>query len=114
MVGLMAGTKAASVALFARGVYGLEKEWRAAHPEFQGGLAERFQIAIDNYDRTHDNKMNRILHSVGIPMIVGGAAGLLISPAYTPPWWVSNGLWSAGWALNFVGHGFFEKNAPAF
>jgi len=114
MAGIMIGSKAAALGLFARGIYGLEKEWRAAHPEFRGSLADRWRIAIENYDRTHQNRTNRILHTVGIPMIVGGAIGLIAAPAYTPPWWVSNASWSVGWALNFVGHGLFEQNAPAF
>jgi len=51
---------------------------------------------------------------VGIPMIVGGALGLLAAPSFTPPWAASAALFGAGWALNIVGHRRFEHNAPAF
>lgn len=58
--------------------------------------------------------MNRKLHIVGIPMIVGGTAGLLLFSPFRPLWLASAAAFVAGWALNFLGHGRFEKNAPAF
>lgn len=114
MVGIMSGAKLTPISMFATGFKGLEEEWRKAHPEFDGDLKERWQLAIDFYDSTHQDPTNRVLHTVGIPMIVAGAAGMLVSPRYTPPWWISNGSWTAGWVLNFIGHGMFEKSAPAF
>ncbi|MBZ0122165.1 MAG: DUF962 domain-containing protein [Sandaracinaceae bacterium] len=110
---LMTGGKLTALGLFARGLYGLEEQWREAHPEFEGGLAERWKIAIDFYEQTHQDGVNRALHTVGIPMILGGAIGLLIAPSYTPPWWAANASWSIGWTLNFVGHA-FEGKSPAF
>lgn len=114
MIGLTAGGKAAPVALFVKGAMGLEDEWRKAHPDFHGGLADRWREAIEFYDETHQDSTNRVLHTVGIPMILGGAAGMLASPRYTPPWWIANGSWTVGWALNFAGHGLFENGPPAF
>jgi hypothetical protein len=114
MVGITTGAKVTPLALFAKGLMGLEDEWRKAHPEFRGGLADRWNRAIEFYDATHQHPTNRLLHTVGIPMILGGALGMLASPRYTPPWWLSNGSWTFGWFLNFVGHGVFEKGAPAF
>lgn len=113
MLGLMTGAKATPLAMFAVGLRGLERQWRAAHPEFEGGLAERWQKAIEFYDATHQHPTNRVLHTVGIPMIVGGVVGMLAAPRYTPPWWVANGSWTAGWILNFIGHA-YEQGAPAF
>lgn len=113
-VGLMAGAKATPLTMYARGLIGLEKQWRAAHPEFRGSLADRWRVALEFYDETHQDRTNRVLHTVGIPMILGGFLGMLASPRYTPLWWASNGSWTAGWALNFIGHGLFEKAAPAF
>ncbi len=111
---LMAGGKLSSLTLFATGLKGLEDEWRKNHPEFRGSLRERFEISIAFYDETHQHPKNRLLHTIGIPMILGGFAGMLAAPRYSPPWWLSNGSWTAGWALNFVGHGLFEKGEPAF
>ncbi len=114
MLGIMTGAKAVPLAMFAVGARGLEKHWRKAHPDFQGGLRERWEHAIEFYDETHRDPVNRVLHTVGIPMIVGGAVGMLAAPRWTAPWWIANGSWTAGWVLNFIGHGLFEKGAPAF
>lgn len=111
---LMAGGKLSSLALMVGGMKGLEDEWRKDHPEFRGSLKERFAIAIDFYDETHQDPTNRVLHTVGIPMILGGFVGMLVAPRYSAPWWASNGSWTLGWTLNFVGHGAFEKGGPAF
>ena len=111
---LMAGGKLSALALFASGMKGLEDEWRKNHPEFRGSLKERFEISIAHYDETHQHPTNRVLHTIGIPMILGGFVGLLAAPRYSAPWWVSNGSWTAGWALNFIGHGLYEKGEPAF
>ena len=114
MIGIMTGSKLTALAMVGAGMKGLEEQWRKDHPDFEGGLAERWQKAIEFYDETHQDPTNRVLHTIGIPMILGGAIGLLAAPRYTPPWWVANGSWTAGWVLNFVGHGVYEKGAPAF
>jgi hypothetical protein len=114
LLALLCGRKVSALALFGKGLLGLEKAWRDAHPEFTGGLDERWRLALDFYEATHKDGMNRKLHVIGIPFIVAGTAGLLIFPAYRPLWGLSAAAFVGGWALNFVGHGFFEKNAPAF
>lgn len=114
MVGLTVGAKMTPAAIALKGILGLEDEWRRQHPDFRGSLAERWEAAIEFYDATHQDPVNRALHTVGIPMIVGGLLGMMAAPRYTPPWWVANGSWTFGWALNFLGHGVFEKDAPAF
>ncbi len=114
MGALLTGSKASALGMFTQGVRDIEAEWRVAHPDFEGGVRERWRLAIDFYEATHQDPTNRKLHVVGIPIIVGGATGLLIWPRYTPPWFLSAGAFVGGWALNFVGHGIFEKNAPAF
>ena len=114
MGALMAGGKATAIGLLTKGLRDIEAEWRAKHPDFQGGVRERWRHAIEFYEATHQDPTNRRLHLVGIPIIVGGTTGLLIWPRYTPPWFLSAGAFGFGWALNFVGHGLYEKNAPAF
>lgn len=113
MLGFLAGRKIAGLSLFAKGFYELEKNWQEEN-NFNGSIQERWQRAIDFYNETHSNPVNRALHVVGIPMILGGTAGLLAFPSYRPLWMASAGLFTGGWALNFVGHGIFEKNKPAF
>ena len=81
MAALFAGRKVMAVTLFTRGVIGIEKQWRANNPDFEGGFKARWDRSVEFYDGTHQDKTNRWLHIVGIPMIVGGAAGLLAFPA---------------------------------
>ncbi len=114
MLGVLAGRKLTGLALFGKGISGLERDWRNAHPDFQGGLEERWRAAVDFYRKTHENDANRTLHVIGIPLIVGGSAGLLLFNPYRPLWFLSATSFSAGWVLNFIGHGLFEKKAPAF
>jgi hypothetical protein len=114
MATLLSGQKLAALTMFARGFGQLERGWRERHPEFQGDFKARVDAAITFYEATHQNPVNRQLHLVGIPMIVGGAVGLIASPSFSPPWIASAGAFTAGWALNIVGHAAFEKNAPAF
>lgn len=114
MLGLLAGRKVIALGMFAKGALGLEEEWRREHPDFSGNLIERWERAITFYEATHKNPVNRKLHVIGIPIIVGGAAGLLLFNPYRPLWFMSASAFVTGWALNFIGHGLFEKNAPAF
>ena len=110
---LMLGAKATPLYLFQSGLRGLEADWRLRHG-FQGSLRERWREATAFYESTHQNQTNRVLHIVGIPLIVGGTAGLLLLPSWTPPWGAALGAFTFGWALNLLGHKYFEKNAPAF
>ena len=114
MGALLLGRKLVGLGMFTKGAMGLEQAWREAHPDFDGGLAERWEEAISFYEDTHSDATNRKLHVVGIPMILGGAAGLLLLKPYRPPWFVAATSFTAGWALNIIGHAAFEKNAPAF
>lgn len=118
MVALCAGFKGTALTLFSAGVRALEQDWRRRHPEFTGSLAERWQASLEFYRETHQNSTNRTLHVIGIPMIVGGAAGLFVSKPFSP---ITGGLWlgsltafGVGWALNLVGHAAYEHRAPAF
>ncbi|HEY1100822.1 MAG TPA: DUF962 domain-containing protein [Myxococcota bacterium] len=114
MGSLLVGNKLGGLALFAKGAIGLEQHWRQAHPEFRGSLVDRWNAATSFYEATHKNDVNRKLHIVGIPFIVGGAAGLLLFVPFGPRWWLSWSAFTGGWVLNFIGHGVYEKKAPAF
>jgi uncharacterized membrane protein YGL010W len=68
---------------------------------------------IHEYARSHQHPVNRLCHTVGIPLIALSvlmfAAGLLV-----------RGLWAAaavlfvvGWAFQFIGHA-FERKPPEF
>src|SRR5450432_598475 len=118
MGALCLGFKRTALSLFLAGVRTLELDWRCRHPDFHGGIGERWQASLQFYRETHQNPTNRTLHVIGIPLIVGGAVGLFVSRPLSP---VSGGLWlgslgafSVGWALNLVGHAVHERRAPAF
>ncbi len=114
MATLLTGQKASALTMFARGVALLERSWRERNPDFEGGIKERVAESVRFYEENHRHPTNRRLHQIGIPMIVGGAAGLLVAPAFRPMWFASAGAFAVGWGLNIVGHAAFEKNRPAF
>lgn len=110
---LLGGRKVVGLGLFAKGAYGLEQRWREVHA-FEGDLEERWEEAVRFYEETHKDPINRKLHGVAIPILLGGTAGLLLFRPHRPLWFLSASAFTLGWALSFVGHGLFEKNAPAF
>jgi hypothetical protein len=114
MLALLTGNKVVGLSMFAKGAQGLEEEWRRRNPDFEGTLSDRWERAISFYESTHEHPVNRKLHVIGIPMILGGAAGLLMFRPYRPLWFIAASSFTAGWLLNFIGHGVYEKKAPAF
>ena len=62
---------------------------------------------IDNYKAKHQHPLNRLTHSIGIPMIV------ISLPLFFLNWRWALLLFAAGWALQFIGHA-IEGNSPAF
>jgi uncharacterized membrane protein YGL010W len=68
---------------------------------------------IDEYAENHQNRINRLTHTVGIPMI---AISLLLVPVsfFVGGFWrVALALFVFGWILQFVGH-YFEGKPPEF
>jgi hypothetical protein len=115
MGSLCLGFKVPALGLFAVGVLQIEQDWRARHVAFRGGIGARWRCALDFYSATHQDPTNRTLHVVGIPLIVGGATGLLAARAVVGPIGLASlGAFGVGWLLNLVGHAAFEKRAPAF
>ena len=111
---LLTGRKMTALAVFGKGFLELEAQWRERHPEVPDTMQARWEAALAFYDETHQDPTNRLLHQIGIPMIVGGAVGLLLSNFLRPLWLASAATFSVGWTLNLVGHALFEKAAPAF
>jgi uncharacterized membrane protein YGL010W len=68
---------------------------------------------IAQYGLSHQNPANRLLHTIGIPMIalsiVLALAGIAI-PSMLP---IAAVLFVVGWVLQFVGHA-FEGKPPEF
>jgi len=62
---------------------------------------------IENYKAQHRHPLNRLSHSIGIPLIVFSV------PLFFFNWRLALALFIAGWILQIVGHA-IEGNQPAF
>jgi uncharacterized membrane protein YGL010W len=65
------------------------------------------QSLIENYRAKHQHPVNRLCHTIGIPMI------LISWPLFLFNWRWALALFITGWILQFVGHA-IEGNQPAF
>ena len=68
---------------------------------------------IEEYSHSHEHPMNRLTHSIGIPMI---ALSIFLVPAcffIGGLWRIALGLFVVGWVLQFIGH-YFEGKPPEF
>ncbi|MBA3804354.1 MAG: DUF962 domain-containing protein [Acidobacteria bacterium] len=61
----------------------------------------------ENYKEKHQHPLNRLTHSIGIPMIV------ISLPLFFYNWRWALVLFIIGWSLQFLGHA-IEGNQPAF
>jgi uncharacterized membrane protein YGL010W len=62
---------------------------------------------IDNNKAKHRHPLNKLTHSIGIPMIV------ISLPLFLFNWRWALALFVVGWILQFIGHA-VEGNRPAF
>jgi uncharacterized membrane protein YGL010W len=62
---------------------------------------------MEDYKAKHRHPLNRLTHSIGIPMIV------VSLPLFFFSWRWALALFVVGWVLQFVGH-WIEGNQPAF
>ncbi len=62
---------------------------------------------MEDYKAKHRHPLNRLTHSIGIPMIV------VSLPLFFFSWRWALALFVVGWILQFVGH-WIEGNQPAF
>jgi uncharacterized membrane protein YGL010W len=60
------------------------------------------------YDREHTSAWNKVLHGMGIPLILAGTILLTLTN-----WRLGLPLFVGGWAMLFLGHR-IEGNKPAF
>jgi uncharacterized membrane protein YGL010W len=76
-------------------------------------VARTSQDWINDYARSHQHRVNRFCHTIGIPLIAGSIplflAGLLFPSLLVP----AAMLFVVGWILQFVGHA-FERKMPEF
>lgn len=65
------------------------------------------------YALSHQNPVNRLCHTIGIPMITVSVILLLVSLAVPGLWRLGLGLFVLGWVFQFVGH-YVEGKPPEF
>ena len=62
---------------------------------------------VDKYKSRHRHPLNRLSHSIGIPMVVASL------PLFFFSWRLALALLLVGWIFQFLGHA-IEGNRPAF
>ncbi|SDN31319.1 Protein of unknown function [Fictibacillus solisalsi] len=65
------------------------------------------QSFIEKYKEDHQHPINKLTHSIGIPMIV------VSLPLFFWRWKLALALFIVGWILQFIGH-LFEGKKPSF
>lgn len=63
---------------------------------------------IAQFDHEHTNPWNKVMHGIGIPIILAGVVLAVLTF-----WRIGLALFIAGWILLFAGHR-IEGNRPAF
>lgn len=68
---------------------------------------------IAQYAGSHQNGVNRVCHTIGIPMILLSLLLTPVIPFVTGFWRIPLALFVVGWIFQFVGHA-FEGKPPEF
>jgi uncharacterized membrane protein YGL010W len=68
---------------------------------------------IAQYSSSHQHPVNRLCHTLGIPIILLSNVLAIAGFFYHPLWLWAAGLFIFGWALQFIGHA-FERKEPEF
>lgn len=68
---------------------------------------------IHQYAQSHQNPVNRLCHTIGIPLIALSIP-LFIAAVFIPGFWeIPLDLFVIGWIFQFIGHA-FEGKPPEF
>jgi len=68
---------------------------------------------IAQYGHSHQHPVNRLCHTLGIPLIVLSLPLFVASPIVKGLWPVPVALFVLGWVFQFIGHA-FEGKPPEF
>jgi uncharacterized membrane protein YGL010W len=68
---------------------------------------------VDEYSEGHQHPMNKLTHTIGIPLIVISLVLVIPSFFVSGLWRIALGLFVIGWVLQFIGH-YFEGKPPEF
>lgn len=65
------------------------------------------------YGHSHQHPVNRLCHTIGIPLIALSVPLFAVAPFVRGFWPVPAGMFVVGWVFQFVGHA-FEGKPPEF
>jgi len=68
---------------------------------------------ITRYSHSHQHPINRVCHTIGIPLIALSIPLALVAIFVPGLWPVALAMFVVGWILQFVGHA-FEGKPPEF
>ena len=68
---------------------------------------------VDRYEKSHQNPINRVFHTFGVPMIAVSIPLFLIAPLVRGFWKIPLSLFTAGWICQVLGH-IIEGTPPEF
>ena len=68
---------------------------------------------VTEYSHSHQHPVNRLCHTIGIPLIAGSVLILLASIFVDGLWRIGLALFLLGWILQFIGH-YVEGKPPEF
>jgi uncharacterized membrane protein YGL010W len=68
---------------------------------------------IARYTQSHQNRVNRVCHTIGIPLIALSVLLFVVALFVHGLWPLPLGLFVVGWVFQFVGHA-FEGKPPEF
>jgi len=68
---------------------------------------------IARYTQSHQHPMNRVCHTIGIPLIAASVPLFAVALFVHGLWPVPLGLFVVGWVFQFIGHA-FEGKPPEF
>lgn len=68
---------------------------------------------IVQYAQSHQHPVNRLCHTIGIPLIAVSGAVFLVALFVNGLWVLPLTMFVAGWILQFIGH-WFEGKPPEF
>src|SRR5687767_1177182 len=71
-------------------------------------MKKSFAEYMQDYRASHSQRGTQLTHMFGIPMIIASLPVFPFNPL------LGGGLFVGGWALQFVGHYYFEHNDPQF
>lgn len=72
-----------------------------------------WEVWIGQYAESHQHPVNRVCHTVGIPMIALSLPLFLLGFVVSGMWKVAIAMFVLGWVFQFVGH-WFEGKPPEF